>query len=279
MAKGNGRKGGSASVQLVLEQLGGLGLTKSDLARRLGVSQDYIYRILNGRSPFPRARELLERMADVVGVDPYAFSEYRSHDEALPASTRLVWERMRERGLSRDDLFQALEGRISRPYFNSILRGDQPFPTNRAFIQLFALALGLPPTAFREFGPKTAPRWTAEQIAEQEERTLGLFFDKMMADFGFARHAVPFTLLDEAKVGGFFLAREALGDDLAEVLTRVGDLDMGFRELERVSGLAREHLLALFTGECPNHRRAEDIAVIRRALRLDALATAVTPAM
>jgi transcriptional regulator with XRE-family HTH domain len=268
VVKGSSRKVGSASVQVVLEQIKALGITKSELARRLGVSQDYIYRILNGRSPFPRARELVERLAEVCQVDPYAFGEYRHHDEALPASTRMLWERMRERGISRDDLFQALDGRISRPYFNSILRGDQPFPTNRAFIQLFALALGLPPTAFREFGPRAAPRWTPEQIAEQEERTFALFFDKMMADYGYARHPVSFQTLDAAKVRAFFLPREAVPTDIAEILARMGELDMGFKELERVSGLAREPLLALFTGVKRDKRRAADVEAIRKALRL-----------
>lgn len=269
MAKGNVRKRGSASVQLVLEQLEELGVTKTELARRLGVSQDYVYRILNGRSPFPRARELLERLAEITGLDPYAFGEYRNHDEALPASTRLVWERMRERGMAREDLFQALEGRISRPYFNSILRGDQPFPTNRAFIQLFALALGLPPTAFKEFGPKAAPRWSAEQIDEQEERTLGLFFDKMMADYGFARHPIPMALLDAGRVRAFFATREELGVDLGEVLTRMGELGMGFRELQRVSGLDRARLLDLFVPGGRTKQHHDDVASIRRALKLD----------
>lgn len=257
-----------ASVQLVSAQLRTLGLTKSDFAQKLALSQDYVYRILNGRSPFPRSRELIERIADMCQLDPYAFAEYRAHDEALPVSTRLVWERMRERGMSREDLFVALEGRISRPYFNSILRGDQSFPTTRAFIQLFALALGLPPSAFREFGPRTAPRRTPEQVDELEDRVFDLFFDVMAAAYGYATHPLELSFLDTPQVLAFFLPRDALTQDLGKVLSRMGELGMGFTELLKISGLPRERLAALFTRKQRNAERSADIQSLHRALRI-----------
>ena len=271
----NVRREGSSSVRVVLAQLEGLALTKSELARRLGVSQDYVYRFLNERSPFPKSRELLERLAEVCQVDPYTFVEYRWHDEQLSPSTRLVWSRMRELSMSRDRLFDALGGRISRPYFNSILRGDQPFPTNRAFIQLFALALNLPPSAFREFGHSSAPRWSADALAEQEVRTFGLFFDKMMAEYGFTPHPVPLSMLDEGLVLAFFMERDAIMPELAEVLHRMGELGMGFHELQRVSGVPRERLTGLFSaGAVRIAAPAEgpfliaDLTAVREALRL-----------
>ena len=180
-----------------------LGMTKTELAQQMGVSQDYIYRILNGRIAFPHARETIERMAGICRVDPYIFAEYREVDKNLGISARLVWQRLRETGMSRDDLFQAMGGRISRPYFNSILRGDQPFPTNRAYIQLFALAL------------------------EMEERTYQLFFDVMMAAYGYTPHALAPAVLDPAKVLAFFLPQSAFAGDLDRALTRMGELGMG----------------------------------------------------
>ncbi|MDB5098429.1 MAG: hypothetical protein JWM80_2850 [Cyanobacteria bacterium RYN_339] len=268
MELGAKRRHHSPSIPIILEQLKRLGLTKSDLAKRLGVSQDYIYRILNGRIAFPHARETLEGVARVCELDPYVFGEYRVVDEALSGSARLVWQRLRERGMSREALYQAMEGRISRPYFYSILRGDQPFPTNRAYIQMFALALGLPPTVFPEFGHLVAPRWSADDLREREDAIFQLFFDKMMADYGFARHPIALTMLDEGKVRGFFLPKAELPPKLQAVLTRMGELDMGFRELSKVSGVPGEALRGLFTEAVRPASYDSHLGALERALHL-----------
>ena len=42
----------SSSVQVILEQLDELKISKTEFARQLGVSPDYVYRILKGRVPF-----------------------------------------------------------------------------------------------------------------------------------------------------------------------------------------------------------------------------------
>jgi transcriptional regulator with XRE-family HTH domain len=268
MERGAKRRHTSPSIQIILEQLKRLGLNKADLAKRLGVSQDYVYRILNGRIAFPHARETLEGIARVCEIDPYALGEYRTVDEALSVSARLIWQRMREKGLTREALYQALDGRISRPYFYSILRGDQPFPSNRAYIQLFALALELPPTAFREFGQLSAPRWAQPDIREREEAIFQLFFDKMMADHGFARHPVPFEVLDSSKVLEFFLPKVELEERLNAVLMRMGDLDMGFRELSKVCGVPGERLRLIFTHALKGEGYESDLVALERALHL-----------
>ncbi len=237
----------SLSAKIILEQLRVLGMNKTAFARRLGVSQDYVYRVLNGRIAFPHARETIERMAEICQLDPFTFAEYRELDEALSTSARLVWQRLRERGMTREDLFQAMGGRISRPYFNSILRGDQPFPSNRAYIQMFALALDLPPTAFKEFGHKHTPRWTQEELVEQEERSFSLFFDKMMADYGYARYPIGLTVLNDANVLQFFPEKQQLDAGVQLILERMGELGMGFKELNKVAGIPTDDLRRLFT--------------------------------
>lgn len=258
----------SNSVRVVLEQLSRLGMTKTEFARRLGVSQDYVYRILNGRGGFPRSRETLERIAGVCELDPFVFAEYRERTEALSTSARLVWDRMRELGMSRDELFKEMGGRISRPYFNSIMRGDQPFPTNRAYIQLFSLALQLPPSAFPEFGWGSAPRWQPEEVGELEVRCYHLFFDKMMADYGFSRRPLSFEFLEVEKVLSFFMARDEFPDHLVRVLDRMGELGMGFRELEKICGVPRERLSRLFGEREFADGAVDDVEAIRAALRM-----------
>jgi transcriptional regulator with XRE-family HTH domain len=238
------------SVHVVLAQLKRLHMTKAELAQQMGVSQDYIYRILNGRIAFPYARETIER------------------NSALSISARLVWQRLRELGKTREDLFQALGGRISRPYFNSILRGDQPFPTNRAYIQMFALALDLPPTAFVEFGPQQAPRWEAKDLLETEDRTYQMFFDAMMAAYGYARHPVSLTVLELPKVLAFFQPKAVYAGDLDAILARMGELGMGFRELEKVSGVPSGQLRALLSAASRTKTHQADIRQIRAALHM-----------
>jgi hypothetical protein len=207
-------------------------------------------------------------VAAVCELDPYVFGEYRVVDEALTGSARLVWQRMRERGMTREALYQAMEGRISRPYFYSILRGDQPFPTNRAYIQLFALALGLPPAAFPEFGHQATARWSTEELRDREDAIFQLFFDKMMAAYGYARHPIPLTVLDEDRVLAFFKPKAELPPRVQAVLARMGELDMGFRELAKVSGVDPALLRGMFTVAGPADPE-EDMRAVERALHLD----------
>jgi transcriptional regulator with XRE-family HTH domain len=256
----------SPSVQLILDRLDRLKLSKTEFARMLGVSPDYVYRILKGRVPFPYVRETIERMAEICQVDPGAFPEYREMEQMLSASTRLVWQRMKERKMSREDLFQALGGRMSRPYFNSILRGDQPFPSNRAFVQLFALALGLEPAEFKEYHRPTGDRWKAEDIHDLEVRLFNLLFDKMLAERGFASQAIALVVFDDQVLRPF---PDRYPSELEEVLQRMGELEMGLVELEKVSSVPGADLRRLFGAKEPMCAFGHEIRDVRRALRLD----------
>jgi transcriptional regulator with XRE-family HTH domain len=256
----------SPSVQLILERLDKLKLSKTEFARMLGVSPDYVYRILKGRVPFPYVRETIERMAEICQVEPATFPEYREMEQMLSASTRLVWQKMKDRRMTREDLFQALGGRMSRPYFNSILRGDQPFPSNRAFIQLFALALDLDPSEFKEYLRPVGDRWKAEEIRDLEVRLFNLLFDKMLAERGFSAHPIAFEIFDDQVLSLFPNKYPA---ELEEVLQRMGELEMGLLELEKVSSVPGESLRLLFLAKQPMSAFANDILEIRRSLRLD----------
>ena len=249
----------SPSVQLILK------LSKTEFARLLGVSPDYVYRILKGRVPFPYVRETIERMAEICQVEPSAFAEYREMEQMLSSSTRLVWQKMKERKMSREELFQALGGRMSRPYFNSILRGDQPFPSNRAFIQLFALALGVEPTEFKEYHRPAGDRWKQEEIRELEVRLFNLLFDKMLTDRGFAKHEIEFGVFDAQALRLF---PDKYPEELEDVLGRMGELEMGLVELEKVSSVPGETLRQLFLAKRPVSHFTAEIEEIRRSLRL-----------
>ena len=52
--------------------------------------------------------------------------------------------------------------------------------------------------AFGEFGAQPSPRWEAKALREMEDRTWALFFDTMMAAYGYTPHPLPLEVLDEA---------------------------------------------------------------------------------
>ncbi len=257
----------SASVQAIVEQLADQRISKTEFARLLGVSPDYVYRILKGRVPFPRVRETMERMAEILRLDAHVFAEYRELEQALSTSTRLLWHRMKELDLTRDALFTAMGGRISRPYFNSILRGDQPFPCNRAYVQLFALALDLPPAVFKEYGRAASNRWSDEEVRTLEEQFYNLLFDKMLADQGFTKAPITLAILGPV-AEHVFPTRERRSAELIEVLRRMGDLGMGVPELEKVSGVPAPSLRRLLGAEHVPGDRGAELAAVREALRL-----------
>jgi transcriptional regulator with XRE-family HTH domain len=256
----------SPSVHVILERLDRLKLSKTEFARLLGVSPDYVYRILKGRVPFPYVRETIERMAEICQLDATAFAEYREMEQMLSVSTRLVWQRMKDRKLSREDLFQALGGRMSRPYFNSILRGDQPFPSNRAFIQLFALALGLEPTEFKEYHRPAGDRWKSDEVRDLELRLFNLLFDKMLSERGFTKHDIRFVVFEEQTLRLF---PDRYPSEMEEVLVRMGELEMGLQELEKVSSVSGDTLRQIFLAKVPVNQFGTEVQEIRRSLRLD----------
>lgn len=259
------------SAELVRRRLLELGLSKTDLARRVGVSPDYIFRILNGRVPFPRVRETLEQMAEALGVKPEDFTEYRTLAQAVPPSTAVVWSRMKELGMDREALYQALGGRLSRPYFNSILRGDQPFPTNRAFVNLFALALDLNPESFPEFQRGTTERRSSSpNVGDVEAKALSLCFEAAMVRQGLMAGEGPALDLLAPVVDGLLPERKRLQASCLAVLERAGELGLAFDELARMGGISGPRLRVLLkqADKAPDAEGAVEWGRLAEALRV-----------
>ena len=75
--------------------------------------------------------------------------EYRQLLNALPPSTRKLWGRLHQLGLSRADFADHVD--LSRTYLYEILRGDVPFPKNPDVIEKIANAADILPTLFEEY--------------------------------------------------------------------------------------------------------------------------------
>lgn len=258
----------SPSVEIILKRLEELGLRKVEFARRLGVSPEYIYRILNGKVAFPGIRETLEKMAEILDLDPHLFPEYVRFQEGLSPSARLVWDRMRELRLTREDLYKKIEGRISRPYFYGILRGDHPFPTNRAFIQLFSTALGMQPADFPEYSVVREHRWRADEMRDLELKFLNLLFDKMLSDRGFSDNPIQFNLIHPSMMN-LFPRLEDYDPELIVIFKRMGHWGLGIHELAKLSGIPERTLRLLFFGQITPSSVATEMDRLRIALQLD----------
>jgi len=258
----------SPSVGIILKRLHELDMRKVEFARRLGVSPEYIYRILNGKVSFPGIRETLEKMAEILDIDPTNFPEYVRFQEGLSPSAQKVWDRMRELRLTREDLFRKIEGRISRPYFYGILRGDHPFPTNRAFIQLFSTALGMQPADFPEYSVAREHRWRLEEMHDLELRFLNLLFDKMLSDAGYSDNPISFNLINPEMMK-LFPSIGAYPPEIREIFKRMGHWGLGIPELAKLSGVRESTLRLLFFGQITVSSVPKEIERIRAALQLD----------
>jgi hypothetical protein len=82
---------------------------------------------------FPKVRETLEKFAEVCHLNPTDFVEYRQLLNNLPTSTRKLWGRLHQLGLSRAEFADKVD--LSRTYLYEILRGDVPFPKNPDVIE------------------------------------------------------------------------------------------------------------------------------------------------
>ncbi|HEY9766735.1 MAG TPA: helix-turn-helix transcriptional regulator, partial [Chroococcales cyanobacterium] len=131
----------SPSVELLKSSLDDAGVNRKTFVKETGLSYEYVSRIFNSKVKFPTVRETLERFAEVAQIDPMRFAEYQSLVDALPESTRQIWTRMQEKGISRQDFANRVE--ISRTYLYEILRGDVPFPRNPEVIEKIATAIEL----------------------------------------------------------------------------------------------------------------------------------------
>ncbi|MOA35202.1 hypothetical protein D3C78_1566350 [compost metagenome] len=96
-------------------------------------------------------------------------------------------------------------------------------------------------------------------------RLFNLLFDKMLTERGFAKHDIAFEVFDPQVLRLF---PDKYPSELEEVLGRMGELEMGLIELEKVSSVAGETLRQLFLGKRPVSEFAAEIAEIRRSLRL-----------
>lgn len=127
-------------------------MSQKDLAREMGIPKDQLARILGGKVPFPRNRQLLTTMARALGMDPSDFPEYRERLNVLPESTRRLVDHLRTVGMPMEGFARRLK-RLDESQAQLILRGGAPFPRDPAIIEDLAQAAETTPFLFVEYLP------------------------------------------------------------------------------------------------------------------------------
>lgn len=151
----------SASVDLVRDALVRRRMSQKDLAREIGIPRDQLARILAGKVPFPRNRQLLSSMARALDLEPSDFLEYRERLNVLPESTRRLVDHLHTVGMSVEGFSKRLK-RLEAGQAQLILRGGAPFPRDPAILEDLAQAAETTPFLFGEYLP----------IGELKERLL-----------------------------------------------------------------------------------------------------------
>lgn len=241
-------RGMSPSVEIILDALEAKGLRKVDLARRLGVSPEYIYRILNGKVSFPGIPETLERLATILGLDPMALPEYAGYFEGMDPAVRFLWQRMRELGHTRETLYEAMKDSISRPYFYGILRGEHPITSNPRFAAPFARVLRLTPEEVTEhFNPQGTP-----EDAESEQQ-IDLSFHLLLIDHLIAARGYgpprKHTLISSDYLTTMFLHEEDTDERVLAMMKRMGHWGLSAQALARQAKVGERYVIDLFYGD------------------------------
>lgn len=156
----------SPSVALVRAAIQELGLTQTEVAAASGLTKDHLSRVLLGRVSFPRSRDTLHALAEVLKLDPLSFVEYRQQLQVLPESTRRLIAHLKSRGITQAEWIQRIVPAYSEGHLQLLLRGGTPFPKEPETIELLAQAAEADPLIFGEYLPLAA--WRARLLTAAE---------------------------------------------------------------------------------------------------------------
>lgn len=253
----------SPSIDLLKRSLDGAGINRKTFVKETGLSYEYVSRIFNSKVKFPTVRETLERFAEVANIDPMRFSEYQQLIDALPESTRKLWNRMQELGISRQDFANKVA--ISRTYMYEILRGDVPFPRNPEVIEKIASALDTPPEAFEEY---LAPvqDWAERNPVAIERIFFDLLVGKMLLVRGYAKDGPASQISDELL--GVFPAKDAYDTQMQKIFSAMGKKSIQPTELAKEAEISYSELKALLLGKKVPEETSESIQALKKTLKL-----------
>lgn len=253
-------------MELLKRSLETAGVNRKTFVKETGLSYEYVSRIFNSKVKFPTVRETLERFAEVAQIDPMRFVEYQQLVSALPDSTRKVWTRMQEQGLSRQEFANRVE--ISRTYLYEILRGDVPFPRNPEVIEKISAALDIAPETFSEY---LAPveDWAERNPLAIEQVFFSLLVNKFLVARGYWKEDLKTSasLLSDDFLA-CFPAEESFDPTMRKVFAAMGKKGFSLAQLSLESKVSEKELRPLFLGKQTAEDAPETLKALKAALKL-----------
>lgn len=253
----------SPSIDILRRALELRGISRKAFVQATGLSYEYVSRIFNSKVRFPMVRETLERFAEVACIDPMLFPEYQQLVGSLPDSTRKLWARMQELGMSRQEFANRVD--ISRTYLYEILRGDVAFPRNPEIIETLARALDVVPETFVEY---LAPveDWATRNPQAIESVFMNMLVAKMLQARGYW-HGEDSSGLSESMLS-IFPADSRFDPGVREIFREMGKRRLGVMALASLAGVAQSELRLILLGQVDPEDLPETYQRVRQALSL-----------
>jgi transcriptional regulator with XRE-family HTH domain len=235
----------SPSIDILKRSLEVAGVNRKTFVKETGLSYEYVSRIFNSKVKFPTVRETLERFAEVAQIDPMIFPEYQQLVSVLPESTRKIWNRLQEMGLSRQEFANRVD--ISRTYMYEILRGDVPFPRNPEVIEKIAQALEIAPETFAEY---LAPvqDWAERNPLAIEHVFMNLLVSKMLIARGYMKAGNPAEKISDEMLS-IFPPDERFEPIVRKIMARMGAKGYDVRKLSLEADVPERDVRLLLMGQ------------------------------
>lgn len=254
----------SASIDILKRSLEVAGVNRKTFVKETGLSYEYVSRIFNNKVKFPTVRETLERFAEVAQIDPMVFPEYQQLVSVLPESTRKLWNRLQELGLSRQEFANQVD--ISRTYMYEILRGDVPFPRNPEVIEKIAAVLEVPPETFAEY---LAPvqDWAERNPLAIEHVFMNLLVSKMLIARGYLKAGNSADKISDEMLS-IFPPEERYEALVRQMMAEMGKRGLDVRRLSLEAEVPERDVRLLLMGQIQSEDLPETTTKIKNALQI-----------
>ncbi|MNK68446.1 helix-turn-helix protein [compost metagenome] len=254
----------SPSIDILKRSLELAGVNRKTFVKETGLSYEYVSRIFNAKVKFPTVRETLERFAEVAQIDPMVFPEYQVLVSSLPESTRKLWSRMQELGLSRQEFAGRVD--ISRTYMYEILRGDVPFPRNPEVIEKIAQALDLEPETFAEY---LAPvqDWAERNPLAIEHVFMNLLVTKMLIARGHLKAGGSAEKISDEMLS-IFPAEDRYEPIVIKIFQGMGKRSLDVRRLALESDVPERDLRLMLMGQIQTEDLPETLKKVKATLKI-----------
>ena len=254
----------SPSIDILRRSLEVAGVNRKTFVKETGLSYEYVSRIFNSKVKFPSVRETLERFAEVAQIDPMMFPEYQQLVSVLPESTRKLWDRLQEIGLSRQDFANKVD--VSRTYMYEILRGDVPFPRNPEVIEKIANALEIAPETFGEY---LAPvqDWAERNPLAIEHVFMNLLVTKMLASRGHIKTPGPAAKISDEMLS-IFPPEDRYEPIVRKFMTAMGKAGYDVRKLSLLADVPERDLRLLLMGQIQTEDLPETTKKLKTTLKI-----------